>query len=188
MEDNSYKAFQRGRFGKTIGRHAPAALYAQLTNKAESAGLLVEVVSPKKLKPTQHNLLTGQFVKHELWERRVQLGDRTGVCWIDRDAAACVNLLYADLDQQIYDPKRIREAVLAGVTAWLDAGVVVIQAREGITEREFGRFRRRGIPSSTVQGLRQQGFRGRSDSKSGTTPRRKASTVSKPSHFSGEVV
>ena len=87
-----------------------------------------------------------------------------------------------------YAPERIREAVLAGVTAWLDAGVVVIQAREGITEREFGRFRRRGIPSSTVQGLRQRGFRGRSDSKSGTTPRRKASTESKPSHFSGEVV
>ena len=87
-----------------------------------------------------------------------------------------------------YAPERIREAVLAGVTARLDADVVVIQAREGITEREFGRFRRRGIPSSTVQGLRQQGFRGRSDSKSGATPRRKASTVSKPSHFSGEVV
>ena len=61
VEDNSYKAFQRGRFGKTIGRHAPAALYAQLTNKAESAGLLVEVVSPKKLKPSQHNLLTDTF-------------------------------------------------------------------------------------------------------------------------------
>ena len=188
VEDNSYKAFQRGRFSKTIGRHAPAALYAQLTNKAESAGLLVEVVSPKKLKPTQHNLLTGQFVKHELWERRVRLGNDDDDRWIDRDAAACLNLLYADLEKQTYAPERIREAVLAGVTAWLDAGVVVIQAREGITEREFGRFRRRGIPSLTVQGLRQQGFRGRSDSKSGATPRRKASTVSKPSHFSGEVV
>ena len=44
----SYKAFQRGRFGKAIGRHAPAALYAQLTNKAESAGLWVEVVSPRE--------------------------------------------------------------------------------------------------------------------------------------------
>ena len=52
VEDNSYKAFQRGRFGKTIGRHAPAALYAQLASKAESAGLLVEVVSPKKVKRT----------------------------------------------------------------------------------------------------------------------------------------
>ena len=188
VEDNSYKAFQRGRFGKTIGRHAPAALYAQLTNKAESAGLLVEVVSPKKLKPTQHNLLTGQFVKHELWERRVRLGNDDDDRWIDRDATACLNLLYADLEKQTYAPERICEAVLAGVTAWLDAGVVVIQAREGITEREFGRFRRRGIPSLTVQGLRQQGFRGRSDSTSGVTPRRKASTVSKPSHFSGEVV
>ena len=149
---------------------------------------MVEVVSPKKVKPTQHNLLTGQFVKHELWERRVRLGNDDDDRWIDRDAAACLNLLYADLEKQTYVPERICEAVLAGVTAWLDAGVVVIQAREGITEREFGRFRRRGIPSFTVQGLRQQGFRGRSDSKSGTTPRRKASTESKPSHFSGEVV
>ena len=38
VEDNSYKAFQRGRFGKTIRRHAPAAFYTQLTSKAESAG------------------------------------------------------------------------------------------------------------------------------------------------------
>ena len=107
---------------------------------------------------------------------------------IDRDAATCLNMLYADLEKETHAPERIREAVPAGATAWRDAGVVVIQAREGITEREFGRFRRRGIPSLTVQGLRQQGFRGRSDSKSGTTPRRKASTVSKPSHFRGEVV
>ena len=99
---------------------------------------------------------------------------------IDRDAATCLNMLYADLEKETHAPER--------TTAWLDAGVVVIQAREGITEREFGRFRRRGIPSLAVQGLRQQGFRGRSDSKSGTTPRRKASTVSKPSHFRGEVV
>ena len=75
---------------------------------------------------------------------------------------------------QTYDPKRIREAVIAGVTAWLDAGVVVTQAREGITEREFRRFRRRGIPSLAVQGLRQKGFRGRSDSKSGATPEEKS--------------
>ena len=188
VEDNSFKAFQKGHFGKSIGRHAPAAFYTQLTSKAESAGLRVTVVSPRKLKPSQHNLLTDTFVKHELWERRVRLGNEDDDRWIDRDAAACLNLLYADLEKQTYAPERIREAVLAGVTAWLDAGVVVIQAREGITEREFGRFRRRGIPSLTVQGLRQQGFRGRTDSKSGTTPRRKASTVSKPSHFSGEVV
>ena len=121
VEDNSYKAFQRGRFGKTIGRHAPAALYAQLASKAESAGLLVEVVSPKKVKPTQHNLLTGQFVKHDLWERRVRLGEDDDDRWIDRDASACLNLLYADLEKQTYAPERIREAVLAGVTAWLES-------------------------------------------------------------------
>ena len=52
VEDNSFKAFQKGHFGKSIGRHAPAAFYTQLTSKAECAGLLVEVVSPKKVKPT----------------------------------------------------------------------------------------------------------------------------------------
>ena len=118
----------------------------------------------------------------------MRLGEDDDERWIDRDAAACLNLLYADLEKQTYALERIREAVLAGVTAWLDAGVVVIQAREGITEREFGRFRRRGIKNLAVQGLRQQAVRGRSNSKSGTTPRRKASTESKPSHFSGEVV
>ena len=41
VEDNSYKAFQKGRFGKAIGRHAPAALYAQLASKAESAGVFI---------------------------------------------------------------------------------------------------------------------------------------------------
>lgn len=140
MEDNSFKAFLKGRFGKVIGRQAPAAVYAQLTSKAESAGLLVKVVSPKKLKPTQHNLLTDQFVKQELWERRVRLGGNDDNRWIERDAA-CLNLLYADIEKQIYAPERIREAVLTGVTVWLDACVVVIQAREEIFEREFERFR-----------------------------------------------
>ena len=169
VEDNSFKAFQKGHFGKSIGRHAPAAFYTQLTSKAESAGLQVTVVSPRKLKPTQHNLLTDQFVKHELWERRVRLGDSADDRWIDRDAAACLNLLYADIKKQKYDPERIRKAVLAGVAAWLDAGVVLqYQVREGTTERELRRFRRHGIPSLTVQGLRQQGFRGETDSSGAT--------------------
>ena len=45
VEDNSFKAFQKGHYGKSIGRHAPAAFYTQLTSKAESAGLQVTVVS-----------------------------------------------------------------------------------------------------------------------------------------------
>lgn len=126
-------------------------------------------ITPRKLKPTQHNLLTDKFVRHELWERRVRLGDSADDRWIDRDAAACLNLLYADIKKHKYDPERIREAVLAGVAAWLDAGVVLqYQVREGTTEREFRRFRRHGIPSLTVQGLRQQGFRGETDSSGAT--------------------
>ena len=51
----------------------------------------------------------------------------------------------------------------AGVTAWLDAGIVVEQAYEGMSEREFRRFLRQGIKSLTVQGLRQKVFRGQDD-------------------------
>ena len=47
---------------------------------------------------------------------------------IDRDAATCLNMLYADLEKETHAPERIREAVPAGATAWRDAGVVVIQA------------------------------------------------------------
>lgn len=97
------------------------------------------------------------------------MGDSADDRWIDRDAVACLNLLYADIKKHKYDPERIREAVLAGVAAWLDAGVVLqYQVREGTTEREFRRFRRHGIPSLTVQGLRQQGFRGETDSSGAT--------------------
>ncbi|MDY6009662.1 MAG: hypothetical protein SPJ12_00720, partial [Duodenibacillus sp.] len=50
-----------------------------------------------------------------------------------------------------------------GVTTWLDAGIVVEQAYEGMSEREFRRFLRQGIKSQTVQGLRQKVFRGQDD-------------------------
>ena len=170
VEDNEYRAFQKGRFGKAIGQSAPAALYTMLSRKAESAGLEVTYVKPQKLKPTQHNLLTGEFVKHELWERRVNLG--AGVYWIDRDAASCINLLYADIENQTYDPKRLRKAVYAGVTTWLDAGIVVEQVYEGMSEREFRRFLRHGVKPVTVQGLRQKEFRGQDDGKSAGNRRR----------------
>ena len=161
VEDNTFKAFQMGRFGKAVGQSAPAALYTMLSRKAESAGLEVTYVKPQKLKPTQHNLLTGEFVKHELWERRVRLGAE--MYWIDRDAASCINLLYADIEKQTYDPQRLKEAVEAGVTTWLDAGIVVEQAYEGMSEREFRRFLRQGMKPLTVQGLRQKVFRDQDD-------------------------
>ena len=164
VEDNTFKAFQMGRFGKAVGQSAPAALYTMLSRKAESAGLEVTYVKPQKLKPTQHNLLTGEFVKHELWERRVRLGAE--MYWIDRDAASCINLLYADIEKQTYDPQRLKEAVEAGVTTWLDAGIVVEQAYEGMSEREFRRLLRQGIKPLTVQGLRQKVFRDQDDGRS----------------------
>ena len=145
VEENSYKAFQRGRYGKSIGSGAPAAFISGLTRKAESAGCEVVMVNPRKLKPSQHDILTGEFVKRELSDRRVQLGNTD--LWMDRDAAAVVNLLYADIEKETYDPSRLHGALEAWKHVWLDAGVLVEQARNGLSERELGRFRRQGLPA-----------------------------------------
>ena len=80
----SYKAFQRGRYGKSIGSGAPATFISGLTRKAESAGCEVVMVNPRKLKPSQYDILTGEFVKRELSDRRVQLGNTD--LWMDCDA------------------------------------------------------------------------------------------------------
>ena len=42
VEDNSFKAFQKGHFGKSIGRHAPAAFYP------ENRGIYTQSDSSKK--------------------------------------------------------------------------------------------------------------------------------------------
>lgn len=190
VEENSYKAFQRGRYGKSIGSGAPAAFISGLTRKAESAGCEVVMVNPRKLKPSQHDILTGEFVKRELSDRRVQLGNTD--LWMDRDAAAVVNLLYADIEKETYDPSRLHGALEAWKHVWLDAGVLVEQARNGLSERELGRFRRQGLPALSVDELRRKmihdhGCRPCGEAKADAARKSPGQNGSKPRHFSDRV-
>ena len=72
-----------------------------MTSKAESAGCCVVKVSPRKLRPSQHDPETGTYRKKALWERSHQLGDTDW--YMDRDVAAAMNLYFADPATHSYD-------------------------------------------------------------------------------------
>ena len=61
VEKNSYKAFQRAGYGKSLGKSGIAGLITRMTSKAESAGCCVVEVSPRKLRPSQHDPETGTY-------------------------------------------------------------------------------------------------------------------------------
>lgn len=190
VEENSYKAFQRGRYGKSLGSGAPAAFLNQLKNKAASAGCEVIEVNPYRLKPTQHDIVSGEFRHRELSERRVQLGQTD--LWMGRDTAAVVNLLCADLANETYDPSELHRVLTAWKHDLLDAGILVEQARNGMTERVFRRFRSRSREALTADELRQKMVNSRSDIRSAwDQPQAERQsdglTGSKPRHFSDRV-
>ena len=109
VEKNSYKAFQRAGYGKSLGKSGIAGLITRMTSKAESAGCCVVEVSPRKLRPSQHDPETGTYRKKALWERSHQLGD-TG-WYMDRDVAAAMNLYFADPATDSYDLKAEQSAL-----------------------------------------------------------------------------
>ncbi len=51
VEKNSYIAFQRAGYGKSLGKSGIAGLITRMTSKAESAGCCVVKVSPRKTAP-----------------------------------------------------------------------------------------------------------------------------------------
>ena len=163
LEVNSYKAFQRSRFGGSILKGAPGQFINMLKVKAASAGLKVFDVLPDELRPSQHDIETGEFVKHDLSERWIKLG-KSGL-WITRDAMAALNLMWLDASGLNYlplnDPKRNWEAVK---DALLDAGwLVQLEARDEASEVFLRRFRRKDLSAQPVRELRQKRNRGRSD-------------------------
>ena len=123
IEKNSWKAFQRGHFGKSLGKSAISGFIEQLKSKAESAGLKVTEVSPYRLKLSQYDPYSGQYRKKSLKERWHQLGQSQE--WVQRDVFSALLLHCADLQQQRHIPtEAIR--VLEGAKQLLrDAGYVV---------------------------------------------------------------
>ena len=157
VEENNWKALQKGRYGKSVLSGAPSEFIERLRRTAESAGSKVILVNPRKLKPSQHDPMSGTFVKHELWERRCRLGDTS--FFVDRDVMAALNLLHADVTTNTYDSEALARALQTSKQYWLDAGVVVeLKTANRTSERELRRFLRRGLKSVSVERLHPHSF------------------------------
>ena len=157
VEENNWKAFQRGRYGKSVLSGAPSEFIERLRRTAESAGSKVILVNPRELKPSQHDPMSGTFIKHELWERRCRLGDTA--FFVDRDVMAALNLLHADVTTNTYDSEALARALQTSKQHWLDAGVVVeLKTANRTSEREQRRFLRRGLKPLSVERLHPHSF------------------------------
>ena len=157
VEENNWKALQRGRYGKSVLNGAPSEFIERLRRTAESAGSKVILVNPRKLKPSQHDPMSGTFMKHELWERRCRLGDTS--FFVDRDVMAALNLLHADVTTNSYDSEALARALQTSKQYWLDASVVVeLKTANRTSEREQRRFLRRGLKSVSVERLHPHSF------------------------------
>lgn len=74
------RPFSKKRFGTSVFRAAPSAFRQALQTKAHQLGVIVEIISPRDLKPSQYNHLTQTFEKKTLSTRMYDLSEEwTGV-------------------------------------------------------------------------------------------------------------
>lgn len=154
IEKNDWKAMQKGLFGRSVGKGAPSEFVSKFVSKAERAGVTTQMIDPKVFRPSQHTAVGDKYIKHELWERRVPLGGSPDF-YMDRDAAAALNIMCADPGKRAYDLGLLARVVEASKQQWLDAGVVVQTTTSmRASEREFRGFLRIGrtpMPPDAVE-------------------------------------
>lgn len=157
VEENSLKAMQRGRFGKSVGDGAPSEFVVRLLSKADRAGSKAFKMNPRNIKPTQCDLLTGEFKKHALWERRVRLGETD--LFIDRDAMAALNLLFHSPETELRDAEGLKHILETSKSHWLNAGVLVeVKAANRLSKRELRHILRNGMKPISVERLHSKKF------------------------------
>lgn len=69
------RPFSKKCYGKAVFKAAPGQFRLLLTQRAQATGCKVDVISPKKTKPSQYNHITGEFEKKELKIRIYNLTD-----------------------------------------------------------------------------------------------------------------
>ena len=69
------RPFSKKRYGKAVFKAAPGQFRTLLAQRAHSTGCEVDIISPKKTKPSQYNHITGEFEKKELKIRIYNLTD-----------------------------------------------------------------------------------------------------------------
>lgn len=105
IENNNYKAWQKGLFGKTIGFRAPSIFVSTLNRKAESAGGYVETIPTWTSKLSQFCHVCENFTKKSL-------SQRTHTCCgitIQRDLYSALLIKHYDLEAVKVNTKPIRD-------------------------------------------------------------------------------
>lgn len=125
IEKNNWKAFQRGHFGKSLGKSGLSGFIEQLKSKAESAGLKVVEVSPYKLKLSQYDPYTEKYEKKALSTRWHRLGDSSE--WIQRDVMSALLLQCADIEQEQHIPTEVIKTLEGAKQLLRDAGYVILK-------------------------------------------------------------
>lgn len=125
IEKNSWKAFQRGHFAKSLGKSGISGFIEQLKSKAESAGLKVVEVKPYKLKLSQYDPYTETYEKKALNERWHRLGRSSE--WIQRDVMSALLLQCADIENDKHIPTEVIKTLEGAKQLLRDAGYVILK-------------------------------------------------------------
>ena len=125
IEKNNWKTFQRGHFGKSLGKSGLSGFIEQLKSKAESAGLKVVEVNPYKLRPSQYDPYTEKYEKKALNARWHRLGNSSE--WIQRDVMSALLLQCADIEQEKHIPTEVIKTLEGAKQLLRDAGYVILK-------------------------------------------------------------
>ena len=123
VEKNSWKAFQKGHFGKSLGKSGIAGFIEQLKSKAESASSKVVEVNPYRLKLSQYDPYTNSYAKKSLAQRWHRFGDTDE--WIQRDILSALLLQCADIDLEKHNLPKIKKTLEGAKQLLRDAGYVI---------------------------------------------------------------
>lgn len=105
IENNNYKAWQKGWFGKTIGFRAPSMFVSTMTRKAESAGGCVETIPTWTSKLSQFCHVCGNYTKKPLSQRTHNCCGIT----VQRDLYSGLLIKHYDLEALKVNTRPIRD-------------------------------------------------------------------------------
>ena len=93
------RPFSKKRYGKAVFKAAPGHFRTLLLHRANSTGCKVDIISPKKTKPSQYNHITGEFNKKELKTRIYNLTNE--ITDIQRDLYSAFLIAHIENDKYL---------------------------------------------------------------------------------------
>ena len=93
------RPFSKKRYGKAVFKAAPGYFRTLIIQRAHSTGCKVDVISPKKTKPSQYNHITGEFNKKELKIRIYNLTDE--ITDVQRDLYSAFLITHIENDEYL---------------------------------------------------------------------------------------